>query len=182
GLLALVGLGKPVDLAKAEKEIARAVFIDPKFAEAHRMLALVYAKKGQQGMARGQLNYALDLQPEYYRPLALLVQMDAEAKNREEAIELAVRALGLRPWDLEVRYLLGSMLWEEGDTDGALRELKRVTDAQPENLPARRILVLVHAAMGNVADLAAELEEITKLDGADEAAKLDLGAAYHALG
>ncbi len=182
GLLALVGLGKPTDLAKAEKDIQRAVFIDPKFAEAHRMLALVYDKKGQAGMARGQLNYALDLQPEYFRPLALLVQMDYGAKNRDEAIDLAVRALSLRPWDLEVRYLLGSMLWEEGDTDGALRELKRVTDIQPDHLAARRILVLVHAAMGKIADLAAELEEITKLDPNDEAAKLDLGAAYHSLG
>ena len=182
GLLSLVGLGKPTDFVKAEKDVLRAVFIDPKFAEAHRMLALIYDKKGQAGMARGQLNYSLDLQPEYYRPLALLVQMDYDAKNRDEAIELAVRALSLRPWDLEVRYLLGEMLWEEGDTDGALRELKRVTDIQPDNLAARRVLVLVHAARGNVADLAAELEEITKLDGNDEAAKLDLGAAYHALG
>ena len=182
GLLALVGLGKPVDLTRAEKNISRAVFIDPRFAEAHRMLALIYAKNGKPGMARGQLSYALDLQPEYYRPLALLVQMDAEAKNRDEAIDLAVRALTLRPWDLDMRYLLGSMLWDEGDTDGALRELKRTTDIQPDNLPARRILVLVHAAMGNVADLAAELEEITRLDPNDELAKLDLGAAYHALG
>ena len=33
GLVALHGLGKPSNPAKAEKEITRALFIDPKFAE-----------------------------------------------------------------------------------------------------------------------------------------------------
>jgi tetratricopeptide (TPR) repeat protein/TolB-like protein len=181
GLLALVGLGQPTDLAAAEKNLGRAVFIDPKLAEAHRLLALVLLRKGQAGSARGHLNYALDLEPDDYRALATLVRLSADAKQRDEGIDLAVRALALRPWDLDTRYLLGAMLWEEGETDGALRELKRVTDVMPEHLPARRILVLVHAAMGNVADLAAELEHITELDPGDEAAKLDLGAAYHAL-
>jgi Flp pilus assembly protein TadD/TolB-like protein len=182
GLQDLVGLGRPPDLAKSAKELTKSVFIDPKFAEAHRMLAVLHRRRGEIGAARGQLNYALDLQPEYYAPLALLVRMAYEARQRDEAIELAVRALSLRPWDVQVRYLLGDMLWEEGDTEGALRELKRITDVNPDHLPARRVLVLVHAAMGNVADLASELEQITRLDPDDEPAKLDLGAAYHALG
>jgi Flp pilus assembly protein TadD/TolB-like protein len=182
GLLAMTGLGEPPDLARAGKELARSVFIDPKLADAHRALALLHLKKGEHGAARGQLGYALDLDPDDYRSLALLLRLNVDAKNRDEAIDLAVKALRLRPWDLDVRYLLGDLLWELGDTDGALRELRRVTDAAPDHLPARRVLVLVHAAMGNVADLAAELEEITRLDPDDGAAKLDLGAAYHALG
>jgi len=183
GLLGLVGLtGLPVDLARAEKDLSRSVFIDPKFAEGHRMLAVVYTRLGKSGKARGQLEYALDLREDYHAPLSLLVRDAYEAKQRDEAIDLAVRALSLRPWDLETRYLLGEMLWEEGDADGARRELRRLTEVAPEHLPARRVLVLVHAAQGNMEDLASELEEILKRDPDDERAKLDLGAAYHALG
>jgi tetratricopeptide (TPR) repeat protein len=181
GLLALHGMGKPPDLVKAEKDLQRSVFIDPKFAEAHRMLALVYERKGQMASARGQLSYALDLRPDYYAPLALLVKAAYDARERDEAVELAVRALALHPWDLDVRYLLGSLLWDQSDTEGALRELTRITAFDPNHLPARRILVLVHAAKGDIAGLAAELEQIIRLDPEDEPAKLDLGAAYHAL-
>lgn len=182
GLSSLSGMEGPPDLVKAEKDLGRSVFIDPKFAEAHRMLAVVYSRQDQRGKARGQLSYALDLREDYYAPLALLVKEAFLAKERDEGIELAVRALGLRPWDLEVRYMLGELFWEEGDADGARRELKRLTRVAPEHLPARRVLVLVHAAQGNMGDLATELEEILKLDPDDERARLDLGAAYHALG
>lgn len=182
GVLALHGLGRAQDLAKAEKDLARSVFIDPKFAEAHRMLALLYEAKGQPAKARGQLVYALDLRPDYYAPLAALVAIAVEAKERDEAIALATRALALRPWDHEVRFALGAMLWEEGDVDGAHLELSRLTAAKPDHLAARRVLVLVHSAKGDGASLAAELEKILQLDPDDEAARLDLGAAYHALG
>ena len=182
GITALAGIAAAPDIARAEKDLWRAVFIDPKFAEAHRMLAVAYARKGERGKARGQLSYALDLRDDYYAPLSLLVREAYLAKQRDEAVELAVRALALRPWDLDVRHILGELLWEEGDLDGARRELKRLTDYMPGHLPARRALVLVHAAQGNMPDLASELEAIIKLDPDDERAKLDLGAAYHALG
>src|SRR5262245_33226655 len=89
GLADLQGLGHPPDLEKAEKELIKSVFIDPKLAEAHRALALVYLKKGKTSMASGQLNYALDLRPDYYRPLALLVRGAYEAKDREQLLVLA---------------------------------------------------------------------------------------------
>jgi Flp pilus assembly protein TadD len=182
GLAALHGLGGTPDLAKAEKAISRSVFIDPKFAEAHRLLAIVYQRKGQPAKARGQLGYALDLRPDYYAPLALLVKSSFLARDRDEGVSLAEKALALRPWDLEVRYMLAEMLWEETDVDGAHLELGRIVAVNPDHLAARRILVLVHASKGNAAELAAELEKIIVLDPEDEPAKLDLAAAYHELG
>lgn len=182
GLLALHGLGGKSDLAKAEKAINRSVFIDPKFAEAHRLLAVVLERKGQSAKAKGQLTFALDLRTDYYGPLALLVKAAYTARQRDEAIPLAERALALRPWDVQVRYYLADMLWEESDVDGAWTELERIVTVEPDHLAARRILVLVHASKGNGEELAGALEKIIALDPDDEAAKLDLGAAYHAIG
>jgi Flp pilus assembly protein TadD len=182
GVEALHGAGGPANPAKAEKDLGRSVFIDPKLAEGHRMLAVLYAQKGKAATSRGQLSYALDLRPDYYAPLAALVSQAQKSKNREEAVELATRALTLRPWDLELRFHLGEMLWEDGDEQGAERELSRVVRVDPEHLAARRVLVLVHASKGNGEELARQLEVITRLDPGDQRAMLDLGAAYHETG
>jgi tetratricopeptide (TPR) repeat protein len=182
GLLALHGLGKAADLANAEKDLIKAVYIDPKFAEAHRLLAVVDEMKGDVGKARGQLSWSIELRPDYYAPLVAMVKIALDAREREDAIDYATRALALRPWDVETRFLLGQMLWEQGDEEGAELEEGRVVAFRPDHLAARRILVLVHASKGDDEKLAAELEAIIKLDPSDEAAKLDLGAAYHELG
>ncbi|MBI4510080.1 MAG: tetratricopeptide repeat protein, partial [Deltaproteobacteria bacterium] len=182
GLTAAHGLGKPPDLAKAEKDLSKAVFIDPKYAEAHRLLAVVYDQKGEEAKARGRRAFSLDVRPDYYMPLVGLVRSAFAAKDREEGIALAGRALVLRPWDMEVRYLLAEMLLEEGNVDGAHLELTRLVAVKPDHIQARRALVLVHATKGASQDLAEELEVVTRLDPTDEAAKLDLGAAYVALG
>ena len=182
GLYELRGLGGPADLARAEKDLTKALFIDPKFAEAHLRLAVLYAREGQAAKASGQATYALDLRPDYYAPLAVLVEAAYDAKDRDTLIPLARRALTLRPWDLDVRYRLGATLWEGGDADGALVELERLVRHKPDHLAARRVLVLIRASKGDAGGLASELEQIVRLDPSDEAARLDLGAAYHALG
>jgi tetratricopeptide (TPR) repeat protein len=182
GLRNLHGMGGPGDLAKAEKDLSRAVFIDPKFAEAHYALALLYTRNHLPAKARGRLTYALDLLPDYYAPITLLAVDAAAEKKRGEAIDLSARALAIRPWDMDMRLLLGQQLWEDGDVDGAFLELGRIVKVDPDSLPARRLLVLVHATKGNGAELAAQLEAIVRLDPADRAARLDLGAAYWSLG
>jgi tetratricopeptide (TPR) repeat protein len=182
GLVAMHGLGGAVNMPLAEKNLSRATFIDPKFAEAHRLLAVVHQRKGELSKMSGQLTYALDLRPDYYAPLALLVKNAWDRKDRDETRVLAERALALRPWDLEVRYMLADTLWEQGDNDRAHKELKRLTSFRPDHIAARRILVLVHASQGNVKELAVELEAIVRMDPSDDTAKLDLGAAYSASG
>jgi tetratricopeptide (TPR) repeat protein len=182
GVYNMHALNRLPDLATAQKALERAVFIDPKFAEAHYMLAMLYARQKQPAKARGKLNYALDLRPDYYAPIAALAKDAAAEKQRDEAMDLATRALSIRPWDLDMRLLLGSLLWDDGDVDGAGVELERLVKVDPDNLPARRLLVLVHATKGEGDKLVAELEQIVRLDPKDQAAKLDLGAAYAAIG
>ena len=182
GLRHMHGMGGTPDLVKAEKDLSRAVFIDPKFAEAHYALALLYGKKGLPAKARGRLTYALDLRSDYYAPTAALAHDAAMAKNRSESIDLAARALTSRPWDIDMRLLLGGQLWEDGDVDGAYLELGRIVKIDPDHLAARRLLVLVHATKGNGVQLVEQLEAIVRLDPEDRAARLDLGAAYWSLG
>jgi len=181
GLLWMHGLGKRPHLSNARKNLEKALFIDPKLAEAHRLMAVVHLWKKKPAKARGQLGFALDLRPSYYAALAGQGRVLYEAGKVQAAQELFEKMLVLRPWDMELRFELGKLFWENGDADASLAELERVVDANPEHLPARRVLVLVHASRGDGADLVKQLEAVAELDPDDLATKLDLGAAYAAV-
>jgi tetratricopeptide (TPR) repeat protein len=182
GLGELYGLGDARDLGKAEKTLKRVALIDPKFAEARRVLGLVYLESGERGKAAGQYAYALDLRPGYYAAQAGLAKLYRQEGARQKAIDLAEKALEARPWDVEVREMLGELLWEAADIERALVELERVTAIQPKHLAARRTLALIYAAKGAVNDLAAELERVQELAPDDVEVRLDLGSAYGRMG
>jgi Flp pilus assembly protein TadD len=183
GLSALLGSeGEPVNLEKAFKSVQRSVFVDPKLSEGQRVLAEIYAAQGKDGKAKGRLAYALSLRPDYYPALVAGATLARQTGKRDQARELYERALTVRPWDLEVRYLLGKTLWDSGDADGAFRELSRVVEKRPRDVRARRVLVLIHASRGDNADLVSELEQVAALDPSDEATRMDLAAAYAAMG
>jgi tetratricopeptide (TPR) repeat protein len=171
------GLKGPADVAGAEKLLRRVLFIDPNFAEAHRMLGVILLSRGEPGKAAGQYAHALDLRPGYYGALVALAHLYRAENRRQPAAELAVRALEQRPYDAEMRYLLGTLEWEGGELDKALKDLLRVTSEHPHHLLAHRALVQVYASKGNIEALAEELEQVVALAPDDIDVRLDLGAA-----
>lgn len=177
GLASLAGTTGRDD-AKAEKDLGRAVFIDPNLAEAQRTLGELYRQQGKLGKARGKFAYALELRPGYYAALAGKAALTAERGKEPQARALYEQMLALRPWDLETRFLLGKVLWDVGDVDAAFRELGRVVEREPDHIRARRILVLVHSSRNRGDDLVRELEAVHRLDPTDLATRMDLGAAY----
>ncbi len=172
------GLGGPVELVNAQKLFTKSILIDPKFAEAHRMLGLVHVTRGEFGKGMSRYAAALDLRPGYYAPLVGLAQLYRAENRRQPALEMAERALAARPGDVEMRFLVGDLEWEAGDLDKALADLLLVVGSQPGHLKARRTLAMVYAARGDTVDLAAELERIAALAPDDLDVKLDLGSAY----
>jgi Flp pilus assembly protein TadD len=176
------GLGVPRDLTKAVTVFKKVNLIDPKIAEAHRMLGVVYLEQGAREKAQGQYSYALDLKPGYYQAMAGLARLYRAEGNRTRAQEMVEKALEARPRDFEMREMLGELLWETGELDRALAELEKVVAVAPRHLPARRTLALIYAAKGATNDLAAELERITQLQPDDLEVRLDLGSAYQRMG
>lgn len=182
GLAWLTGTVGWVDRTKAEKSLARAVFIDPKLAEAQRMLGELYREQGHPARARLHFSRALSARPGYYAALAAVAAAETDAGNLDRARQLDTEMLAQRPWDLERRYHLGQLLWKLGRVAEAHVELDRVVTLRPDDIRARRILVLIHGAEGNTANLVSELEAVSRLDPTDVATQLDLAAAYSAAG
>ncbi len=182
GVAALAGTGGRTDLEAAEKSLTRAVFIDPKLAEAQRMLGELYRIQDKPRHAFARADAAVELRPSYYAALELVADLELTRGKLDRVRELDRKLVELRPWDLDRRFALGKLLWQEGDLDGGLRELDRVVARRPRDVQARRILALIHAARGDNAALAAELEAVVQLDPMAIQPRLDLAAAYRALG
>jgi tetratricopeptide (TPR) repeat protein len=169
-------------LRRAESHLARAVHVDPRLAEAQRVLGEVYLALGRRDEARGRIQAALRLEPGYVPALATraaLARGDGELRRAED---LYRALLAHRPWDAVRRYELGSLLWERGRVDAAYEELARVVAQQPEHVEARRILVRVHAQRGDQEALIADLEALQRLSAAGIDDRFGLAAAYAAAG
>lgn len=175
------------DLKAAEHDLERAVFLDPKLFEAQRLLGELYLATAngdakRLGKANGKFSYAADLAPEDIPSLRAAAYAAARTGKHEVALELFRTLVTRRPWDLEARFQLGSQLWETGDVQAAQRQLVQVTARQPDHLPARRVLVLIHSAQNDVPRLIRELEAIAVRAPADLEVKSDLATAYGATG
>jgi Flp pilus assembly protein TadD len=176
------GIGGAKDLAKALPIFKKVNLIDPKFAEAHRMLGWVLLTMGERSRAVSQYLYALDLKPGYYAALSGLARLYRAEGNRVRAEELLEKALELRPYDTEARQIHGELLWEKAQLDEALSELRKVTALEPRNVQARRTLALIYAAKGGTGEMAVELERVQELLPDDIEVKIDLASAYQRMG
>lgn len=172
------GIAGPTDEAGAQKLLAKVIHIDPKFAEAHRMLGVVLLARNDPGKAAGQYAHALDLRPNYYAALVSLARLYRAENRRLPAEEMAQKALEVRPWDDEMRFLLGQLEFEAGELDKALADLLRVVGDHPHHVGGHRALVQVYAAKGDIEALAASLEQVAALLPDDIEVRLDLGATY----
>lgn len=191
-LSAMAGTEGAVDLERAQKNLTRSVFIDPGFAEGHRLMAEVYlqqaAGKSREAAAPllkkadAKLSYALSVRPRYPAALTSAADLALRQQKSARAIGFLEEMVRLRPWQLEQRFQLGKLMWETGDADGAFRELERVVRHRPKDARVRRLLVLIHASRGDQRDLVRELEAVAELDPSDVAVKLDLAAAYASAG
>ncbi|MCG8418369.1 MAG: tetratricopeptide repeat protein [Proteobacteria bacterium] len=182
GLAALVGIGRAPNLVRAKRDLTRAVFIDPKLAEAQRVVGEMYLLLDKPELARARFDRAIELWPRYYPALAARAKLAREQGKLARARELYQNIIAARPWDLARRYEYGEVLWQDGDAGPSQAELDLVVARDPDHIGARRVLVLIYAARGKISDLADELEEVVRLAPDDVQSRLDLAAAYAAEG
>ncbi len=180
-------IGGKVDLKAAEHDLERSVFLDPKLFEAQRLLGELYLRQSPAdpkaaNKAAAKFNYAVDLAPDDVPALRAAAVATAQQQKWEPALELFTRLVALRPWDTDARYELGQAMWQLGDGDNAERQLEQVTEHAPDDLRARRVLVLIHSSRGDTKRLASELEAIAIRAPNDLEVKSDLATAYGALG
>ncbi|CAN5875657.1 hypothetical protein BH11MYX2_BH11MYX2_18020 [soil metagenome] len=176
-------------LKLAQHDLERATLIDPKCYEAQRLVGELYlaqlAAGGEPklaGKAAGKFAYANDLEPDDIQSLRAASRAAIQCGRAEVALPLVEKLVTARPWDLDARFQYGAALWQTGAAERAELQFAQVTARQPDNLPARRVLVLIHSARNETEKLVCELEAIASRAPTDLDVKADLASAYGALG
>ncbi|HXI58895.1 MAG TPA: tetratricopeptide repeat protein [Polyangia bacterium] len=182
GVSAYVGIdGYGASVDRAERNLVRALVIDPKVPEIRRYLGLLQLGAGRPGNARALWSYAVELRPTYTLALSGLAALDRTA-GLPSARERYARVLELAPDDLDARRAYGELLSDAGALPEAEAQLQAVVKARPADVRARRALALVLASQQAGPALADELAEVVRLDPEDIDARFELAAAYNGPG
>ena len=137
-VLVLLRLGRLEDADRDLKILARAAPRDPQALYARGMRALMGGRP-QEGLEL--LQTASEAAPQSVPVLVALGLAHAALGNREQAMQALGRALGMRPWLLDVRLILARLLLRWNEPQEALK----VVDAAP---PRQREDPAWHAVRG----------------------------------
>ena len=149
--------------------------------EIRRFLGLALLATGKPQPARGMLTYALDKRPDYLLALRSLAAVD-RGEAGTAARDRYARLVQLDPEDIGARRAYGELLLQANRLPEAQRELEAVLAATPDDAQAHRQLVMVLSSRRQGPALASELEAAVKGEPNDLDLRMDLGAAYMALG
>lgn len=126
-------LGRVLQLAglptEADKELSRAVAMQPVDATARRELAIVLAEAGRSDRALLLLSGA-HADPEDFRQVAYIL---SAVKNFSGAVSAAQKFLDSRPNDPKAKRLLADVLSWKGDYPASLALFEKLREADPAN-------------------------------------------------
>jgi Flp pilus assembly protein TadD len=150
-VLALASREANDDIA-AEKELRRALELDPRLPTANGLLGEVLVRMGEGSQAMTHLQREIDLHPNHFDShllLALLLRQDGRS---DEARDHLVKALVLRPGDPGVRYQLALVQIAQGEIDVARETLVGLVSEAPDFSEAHVSLALVYYRLGRRED------------------------------
>ncbi len=154
------------DYKNAEIELKNALQIDPRFAEAHRILGETYLKLGQTREAFQQFGQLEQLAPENLEAKRKLATFFFLGKRYEEAAERVDAVLAEKPDDIEMLYLKSGLLQQEGDPAGAAEVFEKIVQLDPAQTRAYMALAQLHSRNEDPTEAEAHLRRAIDVDPA----------------
>lgn len=109
----------------AVEEYVKAVELDPKFIPARVNLAMLYAERGEPGLAEREFRYVIEINPELGEMHYSLGLLLAERNRLDEAIKSLEKAAELLPDGHRVHFNLSTALRKKGDIEAAEKAMRR---------------------------------------------------------
>lgn len=167
-VLAIASREASDDIA-AEKELRKALALDPRLPTANAILGEVLVRMGDGPGAVEALRRELAINPNHFDShllLALLLRQDA--KN-EEALEHVRKALLLRPGDPGARLQLALVRLAQGQLEAARQVLEPLVAEEPSFSEAHVSLATVYYRLGRRADGDREQKAVLRLKAEQKA-------------
>jgi len=163
--LGFAGLHYDWDWPGAEREVKRAIELNPNYATAHQWYGLFLSAMGRHDEAIREATRAHDLDPVSLAISRGVAFRPYEARRYDQAIESARKTLELEPSFAPVRYVLGLAYVQKASFERAIGELQQAVTLSGGNPTYIGALGFAYARAGRKGDartVIADLEELSK--------------------
>lgn len=173
--LALFNAGRADE---AEREARRSLRLNAGGAEAHTLLGVILASRGNANAeAAESLSQAAALDANNFDARLYLGRVLYALKDYGGAVGELRAAVALRPRHAEARFFLGTALESAGEADAAMGQYRQVVESEPESTFGQLGLGALLVKQGKVEEAIAALKRATALDPKGFEGHLALGRA-----
>ena len=148
----------------AYKYFQKALELNDILDSAHMGIGSVYFMQGQHEKAIAKVEQAIDLNPNGVNNYMGLAAMVGSLGRWDESIELAKKALRLRPFAPAWYYFfLGRAYFMTGQFDESITTFKKALDVSPNFLSAHAFLAACYSSLDRHAEAAAATDEVRRI-------------------
>ncbi len=165
--------------AEAETEARRALRINPGFADAHTLLGIILASRGDKNVeAIDYLSQAAALEPDNFDAVFYLGRVQYILGNYGNALENLQTAVRLKPQNIEARFFLGTVLEKNGESEKALEEYREIVRLDEKSFYGQVGLGALLVKQGKLEEAVNALKQAVVLEEKSFEANWALGRAY----
>jgi len=181
-VLGNVAMSYEWDLPTADKELRRAIELNPNDPTPHEWYCHLLIVEGHNSEALAQIHYALDLDP--VNPLfhAVLAETYYYGRSYDAAIEEAQQVAKLHPGDLYAQFWLGSAYREKKMYPQAIEAFQHARQLSGDNPAMLMAYGHTQALAGNAQEARAALQKLQQVAGARFVPNLYPAAIHLGLG
>ncbi len=162
----------------AEKEVRRALRIDPGAVDAYSLLGIILAsRRNANSEANEALTQAVALDATKYDAVFNLGRVQFAEKDYEGASRSFRAAVRLKPKAAEARFFLGTSLESAGDSAAALIEYQELIKLDPESVYGQLGLGALLLKQGKKDEAISSLQQAIAIDPKNFEARWSLGRA-----
>lgn len=162
----------------AEREVRRALRLNAGAAEAHTLLGVALASRGNANAEASEaLSQAIALNPTSFDAHFYLGRVLYTMKDYPGAIKDLRAAVGLNPRHAEARFFLGTALEAAGESEAALSEYRELVKIDPQSAIGQVGLGALMVKQGKTEEAISALKRATSLDPKNFEAHWALGRA-----
>lgn len=164
--------------AAAEAEVRRALRIDAGAVEAHTLLGIILASKGDANIeAAESLSQAIALNPNSFDAQFYLGRVQYALRDYPNSVKSLRAAVKLNPRHGEARFFLGTVLELTGDSSSAMNEYQELLRIEPDSVMGQLGSGALLVKQGKIDDALVALNRAVSLDPNEFEAHWALGRA-----